>query len=172
MKFTKADLAAVRNRSFRSWQEIAAGRALGDALHHADVDHRRADLLDEVAEVGQAVAVGRHHRGAGGGLGVGGGDQARGGQRGGDGEGEGGGDEIFAHGRFREMFSADNGQWTPIRALCSPDHIRFHSGGADARDQDRGCAERARIRALAADDAVTSCAGPLGFEFISRGKRP
>ena len=27
MKFTKADLAAVRNRSFRSWQEIAAAVA-------------------------------------------------------------------------------------------------------------------------------------------------
>ena len=89
----------ARHRHAEAAQEVVEGvvghgvlgrRALRGALHHADVDHGRADLLDEVTEVGQAEAVGRHHRGGRGGrLRHGGGHEGRlrkcRGQRDGDG---------------------------------------------------------------------------------------
>ena len=95
----------ARHRHAEAAQEVVEGvvgegvlarRALRGALHHADVDHGRAHLLDQVAEVGQAEAVGRDHR-RGGRLGVRGGKHRGLGEDRAERERDGGDGQKFAH---------------------------------------------------------------------------
>lgn len=78
------------------WRADSRPPCLGRALHHADIDHRRAHLLDQVAEVGQAEAVGRDHR-RGGRLGVRGAQRRGLGKEGAERERDGGDGQEFAH---------------------------------------------------------------------------
>jgi len=126
----------TRHRHTEAAQEVVEG-IVGEGvlaphrllllLDDADIDDGRTHLLDEVAKIGQSVAVGCDERGARCRLGMRGGNERHAGQQGGDGNGKGGGEEWFAHDRVRKIFDADSGGGRgfahPVPAIALTRHM-------------------------------------------------